>query len=125
EIGSNRLGGLGLRFRVLIVGAAAAVLALSVVQLPSAPVDQLPEFAPPEVQIQSEANGLSAAEVEQLITVPIEHDLLNGLQWLNQIRSESVLGLSSIDLIFDPGTDPVKARQAVQERMSQAYALPP
>jgi Cu/Ag efflux pump CusA len=121
----QRLVGLGLRFRVLVVGAAAAVLALSVVQLPNAPVDQLPEFAPTEVQIQSEANGLSAAEVEQLITVPIEHDLLNGLQWLNQIRSESVPGLSSIDLIFDPGTDPVKARQAVQERMSQAYALPP
>src|ERR1041385_7961331 len=121
----QRLVGLGLRFRVLVVGAAAAGVALSVVQLPTAPLDQLREFAPTEVQIQSEANGLSAAEVEQLITVPIEHDLLNGLQWLNQIRSESVPGLSSIDLIFDPGTDPVKARQAVQERMSQAYALPP
>jgi Cu/Ag efflux pump CusA len=121
----RRIVALSVRFRVLAVGAAAAVLALSVVQLPNAPVDQLPEFTPPEVQIQSEALGLSAAEVEQLITIPIEHDLLNGVQWLNQIRSESTPGLSSIDLIFDPGTDPVKARQAVQERMSQAYALPP
>jgi len=115
---------LSVRFRVLVVGVAAAVLALSVVQLPRAPVDQLPEFTPTEVHIQSEANGLSAAEVEQLITVPIEHDLLNGVQWLSQVRSESTPGLSSIDLVFDPGTDPVKARQAVQERMSQAYALP-
>jgi Cu/Ag efflux pump CusA len=116
---------LSLRFRVLVLGAAAAVLALSVVQLPGAPVDELPEFTPPEVQIQTEANGLSAPEVEQLITVPQEHDLLNGVQWLSQIRSESTPGLSSIDLVFDPGTDPVKARQAVQERMSQAFALPP
>jgi len=115
---------LSVKFRLLVVGAAAAVLALSVVQLPNAPVDELPEFTPTEIQIQSEANGLSAAEVEQLITVPIEHDLLNGVQWLSQIRSESTPGLSSVDLIFDPGTDPVKARQAVQERMSQAYALP-
>jgi Cu/Ag efflux pump CusA len=116
---------LSMKFRVLVLGAAAAVLALSAVQLPNAAVDQLPEFTPPEVQIQTEALGLSAAEVEQLVTVPIEHDLLNGVSWLDQVRSESTPGLSSVDLIFQPGTDPLKARQAVQERMSQAYALPP
>jgi Cu/Ag efflux pump CusA len=116
---------LSVKFRVLVVGAAAALLALAVVQLPGAPVDELPEFAPPHVQIQTEALGLSAAEVEQLITVPMEHDLLNGVSRLEQIRSESVPGLSSIDLIFEPGTDPLDARQSVQERMSQAFALPP
>src|SRR5207249_4826677 len=106
-------------------GAAVAVLALAVAQLPGAPVDELPEFGPPHVQIQTEALGLSAAEVEQLITVPMEHDLLNGVSWLDEIRSESAPGLSSLGLIFEPGTDPLKARQAVQERMSQAFALPP
>ena len=116
---------LSVKFRVLVVGAAAAVQALTVAQLPGAPVDELPEFGPPHVQIQTEALGLSAAEVEQLITVPMEHDLLNGVSWLDEIRSESAPGLSSIDLIFEPGTDPLKARQAVQERMSQAFALPP
>src|SRR6266571_5095660 len=121
----RRLLELSLKFRVLIAGVAATVLVLAVVQLPSAPVDELPEFAPPQVEIQTEALGLSAQEVEQLITVPIEHDLLNGLAWLDQIRSESTPGLSSIVLIFQPGTDPLKARQAVQERMSQAFALPP
>ena len=121
----RRLLELSLKFRVLIAGVAATVLVLAVVQLPSAPVDELPEFAPPQVEIQTEALGLSAQEVEQLITVPIEHDLLNGLSWLDQIRSESTPGLSSIVLIFQPGTDPLKARQAVQERMSQAFALPP
>jgi Cu/Ag efflux pump CusA len=122
---THRIVSLSLKFRVLLLGAAAAVLALAAVQLPTAPVDELPEFTPPQVQIQTEALGLSAAEVEQLITVPIEHDLLNGVSWLDQIRSESAPGLSSIDLIFEPGTDPLKARQAVQERMSQAFALPP
>ena len=121
----RRLLELSLKFRVLVAGVAATVLVLAVVQLPSAPVDELPEFAPPQVEIQTEALGLSAQEVEQLITVPIEHDLLNGLAWLDQIRSESTPGLSSIVLIFQPGTDPLKARQAVQERMSQAFALPP
>lgn len=121
----GRVVALSLKFRVLVVGAAAAVVALAAVQLPGTPVDQLPEFTPPEVQIQTEALGLSAPEVEQLITIPIEHDLLNGVQWLDQIRSESAPGLSSIDLIFESGTDPLKARQAVQERMAQAFALPP
>ncbi|MDQ6876454.1 MAG: efflux RND transporter permease subunit [Candidatus Dormibacteraeota bacterium] len=115
---------LSLKFRILIVGAAILLLAQGGTQLPNAPVDVLPEFAPPEVQIQTEALGLSAAEVEQLITVPIEHDLLNGVAWLSQIRSESAPGLSTIDLIFEPGTDLLKARQLVQERMTQAHALP-
>src|SRR3979411_3247897 len=113
-----------LKFRVLVLGVAAVVMTLSALQLQGAPVDVLPEFTPPQVQIQTEALGLSAAEVEQLITVPIEHDLLNGVAWLDQIRSESAPGLSSIDLIFEPGTDPLKARQVVQERMTQAHALP-
>src|SRR5207245_8862018 len=121
----RRLLELSLKFRVLVAGVAATVIVLAVVQLPRASVDELPEFAPPQVEIQTEALGLSAQEVEQLITVPIEHDLLNGLAWLDQIRSESTPGLSSIVLIFQPGTDPLKARQAVQEPMAQAFALPP
>ena len=115
---------LSLHFRVLIVGVAAAVIAVGIAQLGRAPLDVFPEFTPPQVQIQSEALGLSAAEVEQLVTVPLEQDLLNGIAWLDQIRSESVPGLSSIDLIFKPGTNILQARQAVQERLTQAYALP-
>ena len=66
----------------------------------------LPEFSPPYVEIQTEALGLSAEEVEQLITVPMEQDLLNGVPWLDTIRSESVPGLSSIVLIFEPRDRP-------------------
>ena len=54
----------------------------------------------------------------------MEADLLNGVAWLDEIRSKSVPGLSSIDLVFEPGTDLLRARQLVAERMTQAIALP-
>ncbi|MGH8971731.1 MAG: efflux RND transporter permease subunit [Acidimicrobiia bacterium] len=113
-----------LRFRVLVVAAAAGIVFFGVTRVPAAPVDVYPEFTPPYVEVQTEALGLSAAEVEQLITVPLEADLLNGVAWLEDIRSESVPGLSSITLVFEPGTDLFRARQMVQERLAQAHAIP-
>ena len=86
--------------------------------------DVLPEFSPTTVEVQTEAAGLSASEVEQMLTVPLEADLLNGVPWLATLRSESVPGLSSITLVFEPGTDPLRARQMVNERVTQAKALP-
>ena len=112
--------GSSLKLRFLVVLVAVALLLLGVVQLRGMPVETLPEFSPPMVEIQTEALGLSAAEVEQLVTVPLEQDLLNGVAWLERIRSESVPGLSRIELIFQPGTDVLKARQLVQERLIQA-----
>ena len=106
------------------MAAAVAIPVLAFVQLRDASVDVYPEFVPTTVQIQTEALGLSAAEVEQLITVPLEQDLLNGVPWLDTIRSESMPGLSSIDLVFERGTDVLRARQVVQERLTQAHALP-
>ena len=69
-----------------------------------APLDVFPEFAPPLVEIQTEAPGLSTEEVESLVTVPLEN-ALNGMPWLKTLRSKSVLGLSSVVLIFEDGTD--------------------
>jgi CzcA family heavy metal efflux pump len=116
--------GTSLRFRLLVVGLAAGVLAVGIVQLRDAPTDVLPEFAPPYAEVQTEAPGLSAQEVEQLITVPLEADLLNGVQGVDVLRSESVPGLSSVTMVFEPGTDIYRARQLVQERLTQAHALP-
>ena len=116
--------GSSLRLRRVVVVAAAGVIVLSVAQLWHASVDTLPEFGPPTVQVQTEALGLSAPEVEQLITVPLEQDLLAGVPWLDTMRSASIPGLSSIELIFDPGTDLLRARQVVQERLTQAAGLP-
>jgi CzcA family heavy metal efflux pump len=116
--------GTGLQFHYMIVGIAAGLLFLGVTQLQKAPVDLYPEFSPPYVEIQTEALGLSANEVEELVTVPLEADLLNGVAWLETIRSESMPGLSSIVITFEPGTDIMRARQMVQERLTQAHALP-
>jgi CzcA family heavy metal efflux pump len=99
-------------------------MVVGIIQLRTMPIDVLPEFTPPYVEVQTEALGLSAQEVEQLITVPMEQDLLNGVPWLKTIASKSVPGLSSVLMTFDTGTDLVKARQMVTERMAQAFALP-
>jgi Cu/Ag efflux pump CusA len=113
-----------LRFGRLVIALAVGLMIFGITQVQSAPVDVYPEFTPPSVQIQTEALGLSAAEVEQLITVPIEQDLLNGVPFLDRIHSSSMPGLSAIDLTFEQGTDIYTARQLVQERMTQAHALP-
>ena len=116
--------GVGLRARVAILALAFVAILGGLIQLRSSTVDVFPEFDPPLVEVQTEALGLSAAEVESLITVPLEADLLNGVAWLEDMRSESVAGLSSIVMQFEPGTDPIRARQMVQERLTQAHALP-
>lgn len=109
-----------LKYRFLVVILAAVMMLYGINQLRTMPVDVLPEFSPTYVEIQTEALGLSANEVEQLITMPMEQDLLNGVAWLDVIRSESVPGLSSILLFFEPGTDLYQARQMVSERLAQA-----
>ena len=109
-----------MQFRYLVVVVAGILMLSGINQLRKMPVDVLPEFSPPFVEIQTEALGLSAEEVEQMITVPMEQDLLAGVAWLDVIRSESVPGLSSILIYFEPGTDLYRARQMVSERLAQA-----
>ena len=113
-----------LQFQAIVVIIAIGLIVYGVTQLNQLPMDLLPEFTPTTVRVQTEALGLSAAEVEQFITAPMEQDLLNGVAFLQDIRSESVSGLSNIDLIFEPGTDLFVARQVVQERLTQSHALP-
>ncbi|MGH8965264.1 MAG: efflux RND transporter permease subunit, partial [Actinomycetes bacterium] len=113
-----------LKFPLLIAGLVVAMFAAGYTQLREAPVDVLPDFAPVYVEVQTESLGLSAVEVEQLITAPMEQLLLNGVPFLEEIESESIPGLSSIVLTFESGTDPLEARQVVQERLSQGRDLP-
>jgi len=115
--------GSSLRFRLLAVALGAAVLAAGAYQARQMSVDSLPEFAPPMIEVQTEALGLSAPEVEDLVTLNLE-ELLNGTPWLTNIHSTSVPGLSSILLTFEPGTDVLRARQLVQERLALSFAIP-
>jgi len=113
-----------LRTRLLVLAVALGMVCLGVLRLREAPVDVLPEFSPPYAEVQTEALGLSAEEVEQLITVPLEADLLNGVEGVDVIRSKSLPGLSSIVLVFEPGRDVYRERQLIEERLAQAHALP-
>lgn len=112
-----------LQFRALIFFVSALIIFMGVIRLGDSRFDVLPEFAPPYVEIQTEALGLSAREVEDLVTINIE-ELLSATPWVRAIRSKSVPGLSSVFLLFEPGTDLMRARQVVQERLTFAYALP-
>src|SRR6266487_2401229 len=119
-----------LRFRHLVVAAAIGMMVLGITVLPKMHVDVFPEFAPPRVLIQTACVGLSTSDVEQLVTVPLEASL-NGVQGLDDLRSKSVPQLSSIELLFKPGTDLLRARQLVQERLATVspslptWAAPP
>ncbi len=119
-----------LRFRFLVIAIAVALMYFGMGQLRHMPVDVFPEFAPPLVEVQTISIGLSAVEVESLVTIPLEQ-ALNGVPGLDVMRSKSVSDLSSIKMIFKPGTDLLLARQAVQERVSLAtpglptWAAPP
>jgi len=115
---------LAVRLRLLVLAFALAVFLLGLVGLRHVPVDVFPEFAPPLVEIQTEAPGLSTVEVEALVTVPLE-SALNGTPWVHSLRSKSVLGLSSVVLVFEGGADLMQARQAVQERIAAAAARLP
>lgn len=116
--------GSSLRLRLVMAGVAAALMIFGFTQLRKMPIDALPEFTRPYVEIQAEALGLSAQEVEAMITTPFEADMMNGTPWAEEIRSVSIPGLSSVTLIFERGTDIMKARQVAQERMAEIFMLP-
>jgi Cu/Ag efflux pump CusA len=117
--------GSSMKFRFLVITLVVALMAFGITNFRDMAVDVLPEFSAPYVEIQTEALGLSAKEVEQMITVPMEQDLLAGVSWLDVIESRSVPGLSSVVVFFEPGTDLFRARQMVAERIAQsAVGLP-
>src|ERR671922_139492 len=119
-----------LRFRFLVIAAAAALMIFGAGQLNNARTEAFPEFAPPRVEVQTITTGLSAEETEEFVTAPLEQTL-NGVPHLDIIRSTTVPQLSSIEMLFKKGTDLIEARQVVQERLAgvvptlPTWAAPP
>ena len=109
--------GSSLKYRYLVVALAVGLMFFGFQQLRHTQVDVFPEFAPPRVEVQTPSLGLSATEVESLVTIPLEQSLA-GIPGLDELRSKSVEGLSSVLLIFDRGTDLLTARQLVSERIA-------
>jgi len=113
-----------LRFRGTVVILACLVMAYGLYDASQAKLDVFPDFVPPQVTIQAEAPGLSAEQVETLVTRPLENQL-NGLGHQKSLRSESIQGLSVITIMFEEGTPILPARQLLTEKMNGAASLLP
>ena len=113
-----------LRFRGVVVALATVLLGYGAYSLSRARYDVFPEFAPPEVVIQTGAPGLSPEQVEVLVTQPTENGL-NGLEGIEALRSSSIQGLSLITVIFRPGGEIFLDRQLVAERLATVASLLP
>lgn len=108
-----------LRNRLLVVTAYVVILIVGIFVLRRITLDVLPEFAPPQVVIQTESPGLSPENVETLITFRIEA-VVNGTPGVDVVRSKSSAGLSTVIVVFKWGTDIYTARQLVNERLQEA-----
>lgn len=110
--------------RLLVIIASLVLMAYGAFTLSRMPVDVFPDLNRPTVTIMTEAGGMAAEEVEQLISFPLE-TTMNGLPGVDGIRSVSTAGLSFIYVTFDWSTEIFRARQMVAERLSSMeQALP-
>src|SRR5262245_40130707 len=115
----SRVVGAALEHRTVVFLLAGALFAIGIFSATDAPLDVFPEFAPPIVEVQTEAPGLAAEDVEALVTVPLER-ALGGVPRVATVRSSSALGLSVVTVVFAYGTDRERARQSVIERVALA-----
>ncbi|HEV2453405.1 MAG TPA: efflux RND transporter permease subunit, partial [Verrucomicrobiae bacterium] len=120
----NHVVQFALRHRGVVVALGLVVIVYGLYTVARTRLDVFPEFAPPQVVLQTEAPGLSPEEVEQLVTTPIETGL-NGTPGLDAVRSQSIQGLSVVTLIFRDNTDIFRDRQMVSERLGEAVSRLP
>ncbi|MEO6028326.1 MAG: efflux RND transporter permease subunit [Candidatus Binatia bacterium] len=111
----NRIIHWSLRNRLVVVVGTVVFLCAGGWVLQHMSVDVFPEFAPPQVVVQTEAPGLAPEDVEALITFPVE-SAVNGTPGVESVRSASSVGLSTVVIVFEWGTDIYTARQLVGER---------
>src|ERR1700681_4584541 len=120
----NAIVGFSIRFRGIVIALSCALLGYGIFSLLRSPFDVFPDFAPPQVSLQTEAPGLSPEQVEILVTQPVEN-AINGVPGIDSLRSRSIQGLSDITVVFRSGTDIYRDRQVVAERLSTvASGLP-
>ena len=113
-----------IRFRGIVIALAGVLLGYGAYSLLEATYDVFPEFAPPQVQIRTDAPGLAPEQVETLVTQPLEN-AVNGIPGLGTLQSTSIQSLSVITATFDPSSDVYRDRQLLGERLSEAAAQLP
>ena len=109
---------------ILVVGLLLGIIAGSAMLLPSLNLDAFPDVTNVQVSVNTEAPGLAAEEIEQLITYPIEA-VMYALPDVEEVRSISKTGLSAVTVVFKEGTDIYFARQLVFERLQTAKSFIP
>lgn len=115
----SKLVEVSIRFRGVVLAVACLVIGYGIYSAYHARLDVYPEFAPPQVVVQTEAPGLSPENVEQLVTRVVE-TTLNGAPNVEAIRSQSIQGLSVVTAVFEESADVYRARQIVSERLGEA-----
>ena len=112
----NRLIAWALTNRLIVLALTIVLFIAGGYTLQRMSVDVFPEFAPPQVVIQTEAPGMAPQDVESLITYPIE-SAINGSPGVTAVRSKTSVGLSTITVVFASGTDIYLDRQLINERI--------
>lgn len=120
----NAIVASAIRFRGIVIIFAIFIVGYGLYISTQASLDVFPDFVPPQVTIQTEAPGLSPEQVETLVTFPIE-SAINGIVSLETTRSESIQGLSVIDVVFKEGSNPLAGRQLLSERLIEIGASLP
>ncbi len=108
-----------LKYRVLVLLAMVGIVVYGTYSYQKLPIDAFPDPTPVQVNIYTEAPGLSPEEIETLITVPIE-SVMNGIKDVELVRSVSMPGLSYVSVFFKEGTDIYFARRLVMEKLPDA-----
>ncbi len=114
----KRIVDFSLRYRWVVVVLGCLLLAYGIFVIQQVKLDVFPEFAPPRIVIQTEAPGLSAEEVETLVTRPLENGL-NGTPELDKIYSQSIQGLSVVNLVFKDNANIFRVRQLTGELLTE------
>jgi len=113
-----------LRFPIVVCALATILVVYGVLVLLRAKYDVFPEFVPPQASVQTEAPGLVAEQVEQLVTLPIEQ-AISGASGVEAVRSETISGLSVVTVVFQEDIDPYRSRQIVAEQLGQVTSRLP